>query len=250
MKQQPIHSSLQKALFATLFLFMACGCSKKEDIPSMTLNYDVQDVEVVFWSSGQIDPPNVDGATEPPTFSLQSPLEGLEIEPSTGALTWSNLLGIGHHEITVVAQNKEQEAVTAIRINSHLGGTLWQGGQNNQPNQLEEGIALIVSITRELNFIQDGTANIAILDNPGSEGVGVWAMESEEIEFRLCYYCPGEDPFSVPDQDEHILYKGVLTNHGAEGASISGQWFRVDVNPDVVTLRGLFFFRLHDELLD
>lgn len=236
-----------KSIYLKLLLafgfFILTNCSTDDSRERISVSYAFDTYETVFWSIGQTTAPEVNWQGEVGTFLLKDPVEGLAIDNSTGIISWDKSLGIGSHPISVIAMNPRGSAEVALTIESTLAPSSWRGGQNNNP---EESNMILIAANRQLEFFEDGSLQIEILGQEGSEGVGVWSIEDDSIEIHLCTYCPNENPFDIPQSDEHTFYTGKIRTFGTDGASISGKWYIIRFNPDSTTLRGQFVFSVGD----
>lgn len=209
------------------------GCSS-DDNDGITFNYLSHEFEVSFRSQGTIPAPTMEWPNETGTFSLKNEISGLVIDEVTGAIQWERHLGVGDHNVTVIAEDNGDTWETQFLITSTLSSAFWSGGQNN-----EVGLNKYI-IDRYFEFFEDGTLTVQFYNTPDSKGVGVWEIHEDEIEMHFCLYCEDMDPYAVLTYDEHSLYKGTLINEVSR-AYISGQWYRVDFDPDSTTIRGNFY---------
>jgi len=229
---------MKRKHFNILWTLVLCyifflGCSS-DDNNGIVFNYQSSEFEVSFRSEGVIPKPTIEWPNEAGTFSLKNEVYGLSINETTGEIQWERYLDIGDHQVTVLAENNGQTWETQFLLTSTLSSAFWSGGQNNDIDSND------IDTDRYFEFFQDGTLTVQIYGSPDSKGVGIWEISGDEIEIRSCTYCEDLDPFTIPQYDEHIYYKGTLFNEMSK-AYISGQWYRVDIDPDVTTLRGNFY---------
>lgn len=225
-----------KALYTLIFsCILLLGCSNNDDgNATITFNYQAESFEVEFRTQGTIPAPTVDWPNEDGTFSLKNEVNGLEINTSTGAIDWSRSLNIGEHQIVVVAQDSKGSRETSFVLTNVLKNSFWSGGVNNDPDSQE------FDFNRQLWLYEDGTLKINIPDSPDSDGVGVWSIEGNQIEFHSCTYCADLDPFSIPSYDEHLYFTGTLNNEDLK-AYFSGSYSVIRFDPDSEMVRGNFY---------
>ena len=226
---------------------MFVGCSKDEE-SGIELSYGFEALEVSFQSVGESTAPVVVWNGEVGTFSVKNPVDGIAIDPGSGVLTWEKALALGENSIVVVAQNSATSTEVALNIKSTLAGTFWIGWDNVG---ISEDPPMLVTFDRQFAFKQDGSITVQANSLEDPIGVGVWSSKENIIELRFSINCPLPDPFLVPEIDEHSYYLGTISNNGDEGAAISGEWYRVDFNPDYLeTLIGQFGLRISNEFFE
>ncbi|KAB5488772.1 hypothetical protein [Flagellimonas hadalis] len=226
---------MKKYSIIGICMFIILACSNDDDTKSVDFHYASENFEVAFRSQGTIPQPSIEWPQENGTFSLKEPIEGLTIDENTGALSIERSLQVGEHEVTVIAQSGSQNWETRFLLTSILKYTFWVGGRNNDPDSEE------VEYNSILQLYEDGTLDIELIDEVGSEGVGVWSIDGNAIQMWLCTYCSDMNPQDVPQTDEHSYFEGTLDND-MPTAEISGTWFVVRFDPDSTTLRGNFVF--------
>lgn len=226
---------MKKYIALGFSLLILLSCSKDDDSPSVDFNYASEIFEVAFRSQGIIPQPSMEWPQASGTFSLKNGIEGLEIDENTGAISIERNLQVGDHEVKVIAQSGTQSWETTLLVTSVLKYSFWVGGWNNNPDSNE------VEYNSILQLYADGTLEIELIDEMGSEGVGVWSIDGNVIQMHLCLYCSDMDPQDIPQYDEHSYFVGVLENDIMD-ATITGEWYVIRFNPDSTTQRGNFAF--------
>lgn len=226
---------MKKYVVLGFSLFILFSCSNDDASHSVDFKYTSEVFEVAFRSQGTIPQPSIEWPQENGTFSLKESIEGLAIDENTGAISVERSLQVGEHEVTVIAQSGSHSWETSFLLTSVLKYTFWVGGRNNDPDSEE------VEYNSILQLYEDGTLDIELFDEVGSEGVGVWSINGNAIQMWLCTYCSEMVPQDVPQTDEHSYFEGIVDNDMLT-AKIIGKWFVVRFDPDSTTLRGNFVF--------
>ncbi|MEM1339367.1 MAG: hypothetical protein AAF634_03330 [Bacteroidota bacterium] len=243
---EKIKNLVVKIALVLTFLVLA-ACSNDEE-SKIEVAYDFQVLEIVFQSVGESLPPMVAWDGEVGTFALKEPVTGVSIATDTGVLTWEKALALGENPIVVVAQNSRTRTEVSLTIESTLAGTYWVGW--DEPG-FSDDTPMIVSLDKQFEFNNDGSITLRNIGVEDPAGVGVWSNNENVIELRFSTGCPLPDPFIVPEIDEHILYIGTLSNNSDEGATIRGEWYRVDFNPEFLeTVIGEFGMFISNEFFD
>ena len=216
-------------------LLILLSCSNDDDSKSVDFKYTSEIFEVAFRSEGTIPQPSMEWPQEVGTFSLKTPIQGLSINETTGAVSIDRSLQVGEHEVVVMAKSGPQNWETSFLLSSVLKYTLWVGGKNNDPDSEE------VEYNSILQLYEDGTLDIELIDEVGSEGVGVWSIDGNAIQMWLCTYCSDINPQDVPQTDEHSYFEGTVDNE-ISTAKITGEWYVVRFDPDSKTQYGNFVF--------
>ena len=229
-----------KFLFLCTTLVAIVQCSKdntpEETTPTITLNYSSTSFTVDFRSEGNIPAPTVDWEGEKGTFAFMDNIDGLELDPDTGAISWKRNLAAGEQQVIVIAQNSLASVEVTLALESRLGGSFWSGGHNHDSMSDE------IDYNRQFWLFEDGTLEVEIIGMADSKGVGVWSLDGNTFNMHFCTYCEDANPQDILTTDEHAYYEGTLTNETLV-ASISGQWYVIRFDPDSSQLRGNFYLQ-------
>ncbi|MCF6297689.1 MAG: hypothetical protein L3J08_06855 [Flavobacteriaceae bacterium] len=175
------------------FTSVLISCNKDDEplVSEPTVSYTSTEIEAVFFETGSSEAPTVNWNNNEGSFSLASAIEGLSIDSSTGALSWTKTLPNGEHDIEILAKNSAGQTSINVKIKNILQG---------------EFVGLL-SYDREedkfkVKLSTDGKAIIKIEKAPELEGTWTIKGDIATVDFTV-------------DDDSYSL-KGKLTQTEAE----------------------------------
>lgn len=216
--------------FAMIFAF---ACSKDDNV-NISFGYDSTNFVTRFRSDGTTGAPAVNWKGNKGVFSLKNSIPGVSIDSNTGEVFWDQTLPPGINEITIEALNSKTIIAVTIEIESTLGDSFWNGGENSDPDSTD------VPNNLQIWLYDDGTVQVEVPENEDANGVGTWEFVDNEIEIHLCRYCTDMNPLDVPSYNEHTLLRGTLTNTSLN-AYFEGLEYVKYIDPDSESLRGYFY---------
>lgn len=188
-------------LFISTTIFTSC---KKErttpDVETASVSYASTNLEAIFYQSGNSATPSLDWNGNQGSFSITSPVDGLSINTTTGALSWTKLLALGTYAIEVVATNSAGNTLVNITLTNILQGVFTGTYSGN--------------IYQQFDYKTDGTVSIKATDETTPDlASGTWEIDGDEVTSDYTYDFGGA--YSI---------KGTLVQTNAN-ATISGQWY-------------------------
>lgn len=160
----------EESLIMILLMMLITSCSV-EELPSIiqpsNFSYPNDEVEIVFYSTGNSNSPTVDWGGEVGKFELESSISGISINEETGVLNWQGGVPLGENEIRVTAKNSAGSTSTLYIINQPFSGS-FDGGYNFNPNSTD-----LTSNNYNLTFATDGTLTVR---DRSSTGTGTWTF--------------------------------------------------------------------------
>ena len=200
----------------TLIMVLLFSCSSDDDngvqVLSPDIDYPESQKTVSFMESGEFESPMVEWNGEEGSLQLlNTSLEGISIDQTTGIISYDGSMPLGTTEILISAQNSAGESTQSIVL-EHLFDAEMTGGYNFDTND-ETDFSSDISI----NFNSDNT--YTQIRNTTTDGV--WSREGNL--FTL---------------DGNIQLEGELNYDGAN-AFMTGTW-------NNLTQEGNFFLELTD----
>ncbi len=205
-------------LFLLVLLFTTISCSTDDDdgeevqnISTPTISYASTTIEAEFSTPGNSSAPTVNWNGEQGSFSLVNTVPGVNINSTTGVVSWNRLLPLGTTNLQLIASNSAGQTGVNLTINTPLRG-VFTGTYDN-------------SVFFQFEFMTDGTA-IVNANSSSSPDVasGTYTISNDEILVNYTY--EGDSQFYS------IL--GTLTQTET-GAGLSGNWYyAADADPSEV----------------
>jgi len=162
-----------KTIILVLTFLTFTFCSSDDDILAPSVTYSTTVFDATFFQKGNSDAPNLDWNGDQGSFSLVTPMSGLKVDSTTGALHWTEELPIGSHAIQVLATNSAGQTSSNVTINNPF-----QGNFRGTLELNSKDTAIL-----ELEFYADNTFIYGI--NTGTElqtGTGTWEKSATIIE--------------------------------------------------------------------
>ncbi|MGB5943401.1 MAG: hypothetical protein WBG71_11015 [Leeuwenhoekiella sp.] len=158
-----------KNTWLIIFSAMLLTSCSEEDIDALTqrkqppsVTYSETTLQSDFYTAGNSAAPTIDWNGDQGTLSLQDKIEGIDINTTTGVVSWSKLLEPGTHDVVVVVSNSEgQTSINMTIINEFEG--IFVGTYNSYNPYL-------------LNFLADGTI---IVNADGTTASGTWSLQDD-----------------------------------------------------------------------
>ncbi len=159
-------------LLTTLIFCLLLSCSKSNDNPiaAPQVSY-VQELTAAFFTEGQSEPPQVNWNGDLGQFRLESSIDGIAINATTGVISWDNSLSPGVHPITVLAFNDAGDTKINVQLENIFSGT-FKGNWTLFGDSIS---------TIEITFRDDETAVLTINENAEQSGPGTWILTSADL---------------------------------------------------------------------
>lgn len=106
----------------SMTLLTSCSNEDSPSIKSPVVTYISTNLDAIFFTSGSSPAPEVIWNGNQGEFSLETPITGLSIDATTGALSWSKDLPIDTHNIQILASNSAGETAVDLTIYNPLQG--------------------------------------------------------------------------------------------------------------------------------
>jgi len=179
------------------------GCDALEELSdgAPTVSYPETTIDAEFYREGSSSAPSIDWNGAQGTISLGTDVEGLDVNSTTGRLTWTKLLPPGTHDVEVVVSNAGGQVVVPLTIENPLSGSFegtYSGGSY---------FALDV----------EGDGTVAVRANSESDptrGEGTWSVEGGSYVFEYVYPETAEEYYVVADLEQTTA-----------AATLEGDWF-------------------------
>ena len=192
----------------TLFMALLFSCSSNDDNGVQALSPDIDYPEsqktVSFMESGEFESPMIEWNGEEGNLQLlNTSLEGISIDQTTGIISYDGSMPLGTTEILISAQNSAGEATQSIVL-EHLFDAEMAGGYNfdtnddtNFPNDFD------------FDFYIDGTFDKKLFLITGDQySEGTWTREGN---------------FFTLLEESGLVHEGELSYDGTN-AFMTGEW--------------------------
>ncbi len=190
------------------FAFTCCSSDDGITILRPTVSYSETTLEPVFFTEGSAPVPSVDWNGNTGSFSLSMNIDGLSIDRSTGAISWTTTLPPGTHDFDVIATNNAGQTTVRIQLNNPVEGFLTGTyDYSSGPSTSSSYFALDFHENGTLDFLSNNQ------DNP-DEGSGTWVRTGDEIKVDYTYDIAGD----------HYSLSGTLVQ-GLSRLEYSGTWY-------------------------
>lgn len=151
------------ALLALTFLTIA-SCSSDDEVSSSiqppTLSYAATTLDATFFEAGNSATPTLNWNGNQGSFSLTTLITGLNINTTTGTLTWTKNLSLGTHNLEVVATNSAGQTTVYLTLNNPLQGNFTGNYDGSSFFEIEfnsNGTAIIRANSSENPDLATGT---------------------------------------------------------------------------------------------
>ncbi len=246
---------LQKFLFATFLSIAFISCGNDDDNPpvaELTVSTDgiSTTYRTQFYAAGETDVVVVMKGETPVTIGNEAGEATITLDPSadpavtykplTNVVEWTNLLPLGEHEVTIIAEVDGEQATKSITIQNRFEG-VFNGGANIDPMNIDPNQDFGGNLT--LTFEDDGTGSAGSLEmlfefEGLHSGEGTWTRDGHIISTS-----------AIAFGEEFGFFQGTLT-HNAEEAFIDGFWYNgVTESIDDAIPQGYFKIDLIEEII-
>lgn len=164
--------SISQWILLIVVFSLVWSCSKNEDptpqiqVPSVT--YTSTTLEAIAFQASSSPVPSLSWNGNQGSFSLGAPVNGLNINSTTGVLNWTNQLPIATHNVQVIASNSAGQTVIDLIIKNNLEGTFT--GVYNQVNFFE------------FDFLPNGDFHLRTNDeNNPDTATGTWTITNNTL---------------------------------------------------------------------
>ncbi|GAA5038933.1 hypothetical protein GCM10011506_37410 [Marivirga lumbricoides] len=195
-----------KLSFFILLSVMLTSCLEDDSdqgplVQKPTVTYDDTTITISFFTEGNSGAPNFDWNGDQGSFSLANAIEGLDINTTTGVLSWAKTLMPGTYDVQVLATNSAGQTVINMTLNNQFQG-VFTGTYDN-------------SGFFEFQFNEEGSLVVrANSESSPDVANGTWTLDDNTIIANYEYE-EASDKYST---------RGTLTITGSS-ATYSGNWY-------------------------
>ena len=204
LKLKPLMKTLIKSLFIFTIALFIVSCNDDDGggaTPSPTLSYSDTNLEASFYTPDSSPSPNINWNGNQGSLSIDTSIEGLSINTSTGQINWTKMLPLGTHNFSVVASNSSGQTSVPITIENDFEGN-FTGAYNG-------------SVYFAADFSDDGTVAIHVNNESDPDlGHGTWERNGDEITADYTY-----------DEAQDDYSFRLTINQTASTASLDGNWY-------------------------
>ena len=202
--------------FTLIFTIQSC----KEELPPLSINYGTTSFGSSIYYEGKTGFPTVDWGTEEGTFLLSGVTQGVNIDASTGEISWTKTLPLGETKFQVIAHNSHGQVSVDLAINNVLGGK-FLGAFNTDPN------STVLDLTGlEMNFVFGGTFDTRYNTFWTTDGVFTLSPDNSTVS----------GTFTMPGTKDVYSFEGIINYTSTQRPTITGY-----LKPDTSTTWGGYF---------
>ncbi|MBD0823203.1 hypothetical protein [Aestuariibaculum marinum] len=188
-------------ILSIFFLLTFFSCSSDDDnVEAPSVSYPDAILEAIFFESGNSTGPTINWNGNQGSFSLASTVQGLNINSTTGVISWTNMLKPGSQTFQVIVSNSAGQTVVNHTINNSFQGT-FTGTYSD-------------SYFYEMEFSTDGTVEVRSGDETSPNvGTGTYTLDGNELSIDYSY-----------DNSYYYSTLGTITQ-STNSATYEGDWY-------------------------